>query len=135
VGKRTKDPGKVPLTSAPSAAPFNPAFGALAALKAEIGEASPPPPPPAAAPPAGTPALGAKVVLQRERKGHGGKTVTRVIGLSLSAAAMDELAVQLKRALGCGARVEAGEIVLQGDLTERAQRWFTERGVKKVVVA
>lgn len=136
MAKRTKDNAKLPLTTTPSAAPFNAAFGALAALKAELGEASPPPPP-ASEPPKGkaASALGNRVVLQRERKGHGGKTVTRVLGLSLDAAGLEGLAGDLKRGLGCGARVEAGEIVLQGDLTERAERWFKERGVKKVVVA
>ena len=138
MAKRTKDNAKLPLTTAPSAAPFNAAFGALAALKAELGEASPPPPPEhPPEPPKGKAAfaLGSRVVLQRERKGHGGKTVTRVLGLSLDAAGLEGLAGDLKRGLGCGARVEAGEIVLQGDLTERAERWFKERGVKKVVVA
>ncbi|MCA9575618.1 MAG: translation initiation factor [Sandaracinaceae bacterium] len=76
------------------------------------------------------PGLG-KLVLQREKKGRGGKTVTRVRGLP-----PDELprwAGDLKRALGCGATVEGDDVVLLGDLVGRAADWLTARGAKQVV--
>ena len=64
-----------------------------------------------------------RIVVRREKKGRAGKTVTRVSGL--------ELARELKRALGCGASVEDGDVILQGSLTERAAEWLErERGAK-----
>ena len=74
-----------------------------------------------------------RVVLQKERKGHGGKTVTRVRSHGLVGEALEQLAKDLKRGLGCGARVEDGEVLLQGDIADRAAAWFEARGTKKVV--
>ena len=39
----------------------------------------------------------------------------------------------LGEALGCGARVEGDEVVLQGDLVERAAAWLAGLGVAKIV--
>ena len=69
--------------------------------------------------------------IRREKKGRGGKTVTRVRGLP-----PDELprwAGDLKRALGCGATVEGDDVVLLGDLVGRAADWLTARGAKQVL--
>ncbi len=86
--------------------------------------------------PAGPPCkLGNRVVLQKERKGHGGKTVTRVRTLTLPAKDLEALAKDLKRSLGCGARTEDNEIILQGDIADRAAVWFKAQGMKKVVVS
>ena len=68
-----------------------------------------------------------RVVVQREKKGRAGKTVTRVIGLELGAEALAELARDLKRALGCGASVEQTEILLQGAQTDRVAALLRER--------
>ena len=65
-----------------------------------------------------------KVVVRREKKGRRGKTVTRVCGLSLPGNRLDELHREMKRSLGCGASIEDGEIVLQGELTARAAKWL-----------
>lgn len=73
----------------------------------------------------------AKVVVRMQRKGHGGKTVTVVDGVL--AAARDEVCSALKRALGCGARVEGDSVVVQGDMVERAASWLEARGAAKVV--
>lgn len=71
-----------------------------------------------------TDARARRVVVQREKKGRAGKTVTRVTGLE--AGDLTEIAGRLKRALGCGASVEAGDVLLQGALTERAAGWLRE---------
>ena len=65
-----------------------------------------------------------KVVVRREKKGRGGKTVTRVCGLRLSEKRLAEVQREMKRSLGCGASVEDEEIVLQGELTARAAKWL-----------
>lgn len=72
-----------------------------------------------------------RVVLRRERKGRGGKTVTVVEGVPVPLA--EGLACALRKGLGCGSRVEEGAVVLQGDQVERSAAWFTARGVKKVI--
>jgi translation initiation factor 1 len=74
-----------------------------------------------------------RVVVRREAKGRGGKTITRVSGLGADAAAVDELARDLKRALGVGAHVEDGDVLVQGNLTERVAVWLEKRGAGKVV--
>jgi hypothetical protein len=43
------------------------------------------------------------------------------------------LARDLKKALGCGATVEDGSVVLLGDLAERARDWLAARGAKRIV--
>ncbi|MBM4279287.1 MAG: translation initiation factor [Deltaproteobacteria bacterium] len=72
-----------------------------------------------------------KVVVRHERKGHGGKTVTVVSGIA--PAARDALCGALKKALGCGARVEGDDVVLQGELVDRAIAFLQARGAKKLV--
>lgn len=139
MAKRSKHKEKVPTSTAPeSSGPFNSAFGGLAALKAQMTAGAPEAP---VAPPVEAPAkpmsAGAKplkrVVLQKERKGHGGKTVTRVRSHGLGPEALEALMKDLKKGLGCGARIEDDEILLQGDIVDRAADWFEARGTKKVV--
>ena len=77
--------------------------------------------------------LGAKIVVQRERRGRGGKTVTRVQGLEIDAAGRARLAKELARALGCGARLEDGDILLQGAKVERVADWLERRGAPRVI--
>lgn len=76
-----------------------------------------------------------RIVLRYERKGHGGKSVTRVEGLPFSGDALENLARELKKGMGCGAWVEGNEILLQGNLTERVQAWFQKKGAKRVVLS
>lgn len=79
------------------------------------------------------PTLKGKLVLRRERKGRGGKTVTVLTGNDLPSGALEPLARELRRGLGCGSRVEGQTIVLQGDIADRACEWLRERGAKNVV--
>lgn len=75
-----------------------------------------------------------KLVVRREKKGRGGKTVTVISGLTLSAAALDALARALRKGLGCGSTLENGAIVLQGETTGRARDWLVTHGAKQVVI-
>jgi len=99
------------------------------------------PAPAAAPPPAPAPAASdvdlsrvRKVVLRRERKGHGGKTVTAVAGLGLATRDLERVTRELKKGLGCGASVDGDTIVLHGDLVARVEPWLAARGVRKIVV-
>jgi translation initiation factor 1 len=73
-----------------------------------------------------------QLVVRRERKGHGGKTVTVIDGLKLSVPQLETAARLLRKALGCGSRVDDGRIVLQGDLTSAAEAWLRARGASRV---
>ena len=75
-----------------------------------------------------------KLVVRRERKGHGGKTATRVEGLSGSTRELEEAVREVKRALGCGASLDGRDVVVQGDQGERLLAFLAERGARKVVV-
>ena len=72
-----------------------------------------------------------KLVVRRERKGRGGKTVTRLEGAA--GEDLEALARTLRKALGCGARVEEDVVVLQGDIGERVADWLSQRGARRVV--
>jgi translation initiation factor 1 len=53
--------------------------------------------------------------VQRETKGHGGKTVTLVYGLGLDEQGLEALAKRLKVRCGTGGTVKDGVIAIQGD--------------------
>ncbi len=67
------------------------------------------------------------VRLQVQRRGRGGKTVTRVHGLA-GLEAVEEMALvdRLKKELGTGAHLRDGILELQGDLRQRAAEWFAK---------
>ncbi|HEY3378400.1 MAG TPA: translation initiation factor [Armatimonadota bacterium] len=125
----------------PQSAPAAPAPSALAAQLAARGFAATPPAPAPEAkrptPPGEKPidlASRGKLVVRHERKGRGGKTVTVLSGLSLPPPNLDHIARAMRKGLGCGATVEQGTIVLQGDLTERAADWLRKHGATQVVL-
>lgn len=134
MGKKQKK--RRALDEASPNAPFNGAFAGLAGLRdalpaaPEVPEvaATAPGPSDAAAPSASSslPAL-KRVILQREKKGRGGKTVTRVRGFEQGAA---DWAQRLKKRLGCGATVEDGDVILLGDVGDAAERFFVGEGVR-----
>ncbi len=109
----------------------------LGSLMSELGfkasESAPPPPPMKAS---ATDAIDlqkqGKLVLRMERKGRGGKTVTVLSKLQASPDAMNQLAKQLRRALGSGARVDGNDIIIQGDVRDRTRAWLMEHGARAV---
>jgi translation initiation factor 1 len=77
---------------------------------------------------AAVPAGDGIVRVSRETKGRAGKGVTLVKGLALDAAALTELAKQLKAACGSGGTVKDGTIEIQGDHVERVIEWLRRDG-------
>jgi translation initiation factor 1 (eIF-1/SUI1) len=73
-----------------------------------------------------------RIVVRRERKGHGGKAVTIAEGNGLKGHDVEQLARDAAKALGAGARVEGGALVVQGEQTERLIAWLTSRGFKSL---
>ena len=109
--------------------------GALAGRGLIVSPAAPPPPAAPATPPADADLAGCdKIVLRRERKGRGGRTVTVVAGLGLRPPGLEVLTRALRHAFGCGASVEGDAIVVQGDLAARIEPWLAARGARKVVI-
>lgn len=111
-------------------------FAGLAGLRAGLPAGPSPEPPAKAQPPfANDPvARAAKIVLRRERKGHGGKLATRIEGLTLNTEESRSIAVEIRRALGCGAAIDGDDIVVQGDQVDRLVVLLDGRGAKKIVV-
>jgi translation initiation factor 1 len=74
-----------------------------------------------------------KIVIRLERKGHGGKTVTVIEGLALGSAALERVARELRKTLGCGSWVDGLRIVLQGDRARGAEAWLRARSATRIV--
>jgi translation initiation factor 1 (eIF-1/SUI1) len=74
-----------------------------------------------------------KITLRRERKGHGGRTVTVVAGLRLDPQRLERIARALRRTLGAGATVDGELVVVQGDLMARVQPWLAAHGARRIV--
>ncbi|EHM09268.1 translation initiation factor eIF-1/SUI1-like protein [Thermanaerovibrio velox DSM 12556] len=81
----------------------------------------------------GTPKSKAKprsASLSIRRKGLGGHQCTAVLVKGLSAEELGGLCKSLKTALGCGARVEEGEVLVQGDQRERLKAVLSRMGFR-----
>ena len=78
-------------------------------------------------------ALGGRLVVSLERKGHGGKSVVRIDGIEGDKGQRKQLARDLGRALGRGARVEQDCLVIQGADLDGPIAWLEEQGAQGVV--
>lgn len=109
-------------------------FAALASLKASLPEGQAPEAASlkAKAPPVDKRFLG-KIVVAKSKKGRGGKTVTCVRGIDANEAQLEQLAKEIRQALGCGSTVEEGEILVQGEQLDRVAKWLEGQGAKRVV--
>jgi len=76
---------------------------------------------------------GGNVVVRREKKGRGGKAVTVIEGAGLAGHDLEELARACAKALGTGARVEYGAVVVQGEQEERVMALLVSRGIERVI--
>ncbi|MCB9751237.1 MAG: translation initiation factor [Myxococcales bacterium] len=79
-------------------------------------------------------ALTGKLVITRERKGHGGKTVTRLTGVALPPAELETLTRALRRAFGCGGQLDGGDVVLAGARQQQLADWLRAEGATRVVI-
>ena len=123
-----KPPSKVVPVGEPRKLTHNPFAGIAPAKLAEDAGPSPTITLPATA------ARHGRVVLARETKHRGGKAVVIVRGLvqlpAWDDAAIEQLAKELKRSLGCGGTVEDGEIVVQGDRPAQVAEWLRAQGFR-----
>ncbi len=78
--------------------------------------------------------LARRLVVRRERKGRGGKTVTVVQWPDgAEADALDALARELRKGLGTAAQREEASIAVQGDIADRVAAWLAGRGAGRIV--
>jgi translation initiation factor 1 len=122
-----------------SEGPLRQPVAGLAALRERLqAGASPAPvePEPSASPSSGDSvyARSRRIVVRRERKGHGGKSATRIEGLVGASQEVDAVMRELKRALGCGAARDGTDVVVQGEPGERLVAFLESRGARKVVL-
>jgi len=68
--------------------------------------------------------------IRREKKGRGGKTVTVIMNLELTAADRKALAKQLKQACGSGGAVKGDVIEIQGDNRDKVAAKLQQLGYK-----
>ena len=69
------------------------------------------------------------VRLSMQRKGRGGKTVTRAAGLAqLEVVAQMELLQQVRQELGVGGRFDEDILEVQGEQRQRLGEWFSAQG-------
>ncbi|MGE0790922.1 MAG: translation initiation factor [Sandaracinaceae bacterium] len=130
---------KKPVATTPGPALTHNPFAALSGAALPPGPTTPGPTAPgpttvAASPdedPREAPAGSRKIVVRHERKGRGGKTVTRISGLE--AGELSSFTTRMKKALGCGATIEGDELVLLGDLVDRAAGWLETQHLGRVV--
>jgi len=66
--------------------------------------------------------------LRVESSGRGGKSVTVIDGLPRNAKLLDELARELKRALGAGGAVRDGAVEIQGDRRDALRARLAAKG-------
>lgn len=66
-----------------------------------------------------------------ERKGRKGKTVTLITGFVGRLSDLEELSKELKAKCGIGGSVKEGEVILQGEVVERAASLLREMGYKQ----
>jgi len=132
---RAQEKSRLDVSTPAPALKHNP-FAAL------VGADPPPnePPPSLPAKPADRPApapavkpLG-RLILRRETKHRGGKTVVIVSGFAqlsgISDRALEELLQELKHRLGCGGSITARELLLQGDRPAQVAALLRERGFR-----
>jgi translation initiation factor 1 len=104
-------PTKIAVNQPTAALSFN-AFASLAALDTSALPIGTEPPIESKK----TPEPGREqLVLRREKKDRGGKTVVVISGWKCPAPMLEEVVRGLRKKLGCGGTVEEREVVLQGD--------------------
>jgi translation initiation factor 1 len=108
-------------------------FAALRGKVREVPAAPESTPAAAPVPKPSRPESRGRITVRQERSGRGGKTVTIAEGPGLAGRDLAKLAREASTALGLGARVENGGLVLQGDQRERLAVWLATRGYTQVV--
>ncbi len=109
----------------------NNAFGALAGLEGNSQDGPIPTQTVAKSAPPAKSRFPNKLVVRMEKKGRRGKTITRVSGVPTRE--IDALCKEMKKALGCGGTIEETDLILLGNLVERAAGWLESAGAARII--
>ena len=80
--------------------------------------------------PTGVPPQQQQLRVLLEKKGRGGKTVTLVTNFEGNDLELAMLGKSLRQQCGVGGSAKEGEIVLQGDVRQKAVAWLQAQGYK-----
>jgi translation initiation factor 1 len=118
-------PDATPLRSSP--------FASILPALADVPDGPPPPLEPEPAPtPKSTADLRGRLVVRRQKRGQGGKTVTCVEGLPSELA--PEMLARLKQDLGCNGRIDDAILVAGTSDHARVAKWLRDAGATRVVL-
>lgn len=116
-----------------AAAPFHNPFAALQSLRTQLPEGNTSDEAVIARTPEDKPSE-RRAVVRYERKGHGGKEMTRITHFAPSADEATALTQKLKQKLGCGGHSEGADILLQGDQRERLKGPLASLGATRITI-
>lgn len=75
-----------------------------------------------------------KITIRLDKKQRAGKVVTLITGFDADHKKIELIGKELKRYCGTGGTVEYDEILIQGDIREKAQQWLRKNGYKNIKV-
>ena len=70
--------------------------------------------------------------MRLETKGRGGKSVTVLFNLDFEESEAKALMKDMQTRLACGATFKEGRIEMRGDLRDRVEQYFDDKGMKVV---
>ena len=122
---------------APSSEPLSNPFAALSVLAGQVPSVESTPSVPQREPvreAAHSSPFCNTIVVQREKQGRGGKTVTVIRGIDADQNALEATALELRQTFGCGGHVSDGRVVLAGNQGPRVAAWLKQRGARRVII-
>lgn len=73
-----------------------------------------------------------KLKIQLDKKSRAGKQVTLISGFVGNEADLETLSKKLKNLCGCGGSAKNGEMLIQGDVREKALNYLINQGYKAI---
>ena len=75
-----------------------------------------------------------RIIIRLDKKQRAGKVVTLISGFDADRSKIELIGKDLKKYCGTGGTVEDNEVLIQGDIREKAQQWLRKNGYKNIKV-